>query len=162
MSGFDVLAVGERRLQAFFDELPARLNARLYAGMERVAARLAAAVEAAEPHRTGKLRGETEPFIHQSETALVAGVIIRGSDHSDFGKDAALEYGSHRMIEVHMRRRAGGLARRYQASSLALSDYYERRTNIGADRYLRDPFARLRGDIISDIEGAVGQSVREP
>lgn len=162
MSDFDILAVGERRLQALFDGLPQRLEARLYAGMQRVAERLLAAVEAAEPDRTGKLRRETVSFVHRGEAAIVAGVTVHGASKSDFGKAAALEYGSHRMIEVHLRRRMGGLARRYRATSFALSDYYERRTNIAADRYLRDPFAALRSDIIAELETAVDQSAREP
>ncbi|HUC70384.1 MAG TPA: hypothetical protein VMS01_04250 [Stellaceae bacterium] len=165
MVEFDVLAVGERRLQAFFDDFPARLDARLYAAMERIAGRLLSAVEAAEPQRTGALRSETTSFVTKTAAAITAGVAVEApaGDKAAHGKAAALEYGAHRSATVaeHWAIRANFWGR-YSAPRAVLIEEYRRRVEIGEERYLRGPFAALRGTILADIEAAVGQAANAP
>jgi hypothetical protein len=158
---FDVLAVGERRLQAFFDDLPAVLEARLYRAMEAIASRMAAAVRAAEPVRTGTLRAETQPFVWQSDAAVTAGVVVASDSKVEHGKAAALEYGAHRPTTVreHWAVRSSFWGR-YGAAEAVLIEEYRRRVNIGADRYLRGPFAAMEGEIIAALEAAVDEAAR--
>jgi hypothetical protein len=165
MSGFDVLAIGERRLQALFDGLPDRLDDRLYAAMERIAEQLLGAVHAAEPERTGRLRSETVSFVRKTATAIVAGVqvAVPAGDRAAHGKAAALEYGAHRPTTVaeHWAVRSTVFGRAV-APEAVLIEEYRRRVNITADQFLRGPFAALQGSIIAELETAVGEAANAP
>lgn len=160
---FDVLDVGERQLQAFIGALPEEVDARLEEAMAEIAALLEAAVEAAEPHRTGRLRAETRKFVHRTLKGIVAGVSVRGDDKADFGKAAALEYGAHRSFSVreHWARRSTVFGRDMAGKSVLIEEY-QRRANIDADRYLRGPFAALEGRIVEILEKALGRAAAAP
>lgn len=158
MPEFDVLEKGERELQAFIGELGPRAEAELEAAMGEIAQLLEAAVEAAEPHKTGKLRSETRKFVRQTLHGWLAGVAVTGADKADFGKAAALEYGAHATFSVreHWAVRSTVFGRAMPPMAV-LVDEYQRRANISADRYLRDPFAALEGRIVEIIEAALGR-----
>ncbi len=156
---FDILVIGDTQLQAFIGELPARVNAELQAAMRDVAALLEGAVVAAEPSRTGKLRSATRPFVRENPAGVTGGVQVRG----DAGKAGALEYGAHRAFSLkeHWARRSVVFGREAPSQSV-LVDEYVRRANITADRFLRDPFAALQGQILARIEKALGRAASAP
>lgn len=164
MTTFDVLTVGERQLQAFFDDFPQRLEDRLYAAMTRISTRLLAAVEAAEPNRSGQLRGATQAFVDRTATGVRAGVRVTGGSEgkAGYGKAAALESGAHRPTTVreHWAVRSNFWGR-YGAAQWVLIDAYTRRVNISADRFLRGPFAALEGEIIGELEAALSGAAEE-
>lgn len=159
MAEFDILVVGDRRLQAFLHDYPASLDARIEARFQSFSQRLAAAVQAAEPQRTGRLRGETRPFVRRSPAGITAGVQVVAQGKVDIGKAAALEYGAHGSTKVaeHWATRATFWGR-YASPRAVLIEEYQRRVNIGADRYLRGPFDTLKNEAVAEIERAIAEA----
>lgn len=136
----------ERRIE-YFEQ---RFHGKLRAVIEALTSRLLSAVEAAEPERTGRLRRQTRQRIFERPNRI-SGRVTAASRRADALKAAALEYGSKRQIAVaaYTRGADGAVAA------------YTRKSNISAMRFLRGPFAEMRGDIEEQLQEALDETLGE-
>jgi hypothetical protein len=92
----------ETKLTAAFDALPDDLKSRLEAKFAPLIDALLTSVEAGEPTpKTGGLRGATHAFSYLRARSVGGGVAIGPESSEPFNlKAAALEHGSHKLIDM--------------------------------------------------------------
>jgi hypothetical protein len=161
---------GARELSLRFEQFPEHLRERFRARLERIKGPLVAAVQAAEPVRSGKMRAATGGGIyeHPNRIALVVGVRIdagagktkRGS--VDAGKVAALNYGSHRQIDLrgHLEQRTNFWGRLLDPVGVQIAAH-RRQTNIDAYNFLGGPQSAMRAEEIAELQSAVDETIAE-
>lgn len=165
MIGFSVDIPNERQILLRLTQLPIALRSQLLPTITSLAERLLSRVQAAEPVRTGGLRGATHMFVDQGENFIRGRVRILGRPGSGRGAHnvaaAALEYGVKRSISVraHLMRLEHVFAR-VGDRRLVMVEAYQRRTSISPRRFLRDPAASLRGAAKREIETAINQALQ--
>jgi hypothetical protein len=159
MAVFTFNVVGEREAGLRFEEFPKKAYTNLDERITALTSELYARVVSAAPKRTGKLRDSITMKIEKSPDRITGRVSV----DADFAKAGALEFGSHRMIEVRAHSEALG-----RATSAALAgpnarmvEAYNRTTNIIAERFLRGPLGAMQGDINSQLRAAVDAAVAE-
>jgi hypothetical protein len=143
------------KLALHFDEITPALQAKLKVAIGRITHQLLARVKAAEPVRTGRLRGATHAYVDVRPNFVRGRVRIsrgRGDLGAAFG---ALEYGGPGRrggsVAVGAHRRSGG----------AVAAYERRRPHIRARRFLRGPAAAMRPQVKAELEAAIGQTINE-
>src|SRR5271166_4513086 len=153
---------GDRRAELRFDRFPGFARDRLRAALEDIEARLAAAVLADEPVKSGRLQGETGGRVYEHGDRLAAVVGVRAKGGDDAGKAAALEYGAKRAFEVraHIATLAHLWGRAIAPITIEVGAH-RRTPNIAQHRYLRGPIEALRGEFIAQLRQAVDQAAAE-
>lgn len=152
MSGLGVTTRGERELAVRFTEFPQRLRQKLAARITVLTDALELRVQAAEPYKTGALRGETRERVYTDQPERIAGYV---SVTAEFVKAATLEYGTDKV----RRRLAKGLTGRLLGRSLA--QRISKPAHIAAFRYLRGPLEEMRPEAEAAIESVLVETVAE-
>lgn len=158
-----ITLTGDRDIALRFEQFPERLREKLRAAIGRVLPELAAAEQAAAPRRTGALASEIGATEIQEGPNFIRGIVgmARGLPGREYGKAGAEEYGAHREIIV---RKPGVRALNLGLKRLRKSHpdkLYTRTVNIIERRYIRGPFAAMRGQIQDELADAVNEAVRE-
>ena len=96
MDSIRISITGDHEVGLRFDEFPDDLYDALRQEIEALSAELLAAVEAATPSRTGKLRSAERLRIFTDPDSIKGYVDVS----ADFAKAGALEYGAHRSTKV--------------------------------------------------------------
>lgn len=147
--------VGQRKLLARLDRLPADAHDALAERISGLAGRLRDRVVAAEPKRTGALARRTKWKLTDRPKRITARVWIAGQA----GKAMALEYGAHGAVLVRAHRmRLDHVFGRDVSMSVEVPAHH-RHANIGAHRFIRGPLAAMELEILAGIAGAVRQAV---
>ena len=153
--------IGERRNAERFDQFPEFARAALADRISKITAGLDAAVLAAVPVRTGRLQGEVESGVENTANRVRGWVSLAGG--SDFAKAAALEYGSHRGINVDAyRRTVTSVFGRAVAPTQQIIAAYTRVTDLVAERFLRDPLDAISADAFAQMRGAIEEAAAKP
>jgi hypothetical protein len=163
MAGIDftIDAPNEASLKVRFDKFNNDLRKALTGPINKATAQLYANVQANTPVDTGSLRGAEHSYVAQGDDWMRGYVTVGPERGEAFNvKAAALEYGSHKRISVGQystsRSVFWGL---FSGPRQELIGQYFRRTNIDADRYLRDAFTPgLQESFKADIEAAIGEA----
>jgi len=157
---FGLVISGERNTSLRFDQFPTACHDRLLAAMERIKDRMVTAIQAAEPNKSGALKGQTggRVYDHGNRIAAVAGV--RAMTANDAKKAAALEYGS-RGTPVVMHRLNSGRTVVARRLSRPLVGQWTRTPTIAAHRFLRGPADSLREGAIDEMRAAVGAAAED-
>lgn len=94
---FDVVIGGDREVVARFAQWPQDLRQSLRARIAQMTELMESRVRALAPKRTGRLADEIQSRVYDNETSI-RGVVGLGSglDAAEYGKAAALEYGTGR------------------------------------------------------------------
>jgi len=140
MIAFTIDSADIDRLALRFDQITPALQEKLKVVISRVTNELLARVKAAEPSRTGRLRGATAAYVDVRPNFVRGRVRInRGRGAEVMGaRFGALEYGGPG-------RRGGAVAvRAYHRAGVAVAAYDRRRPRIAARRFLRGPAAAMR------------------
>lgn len=165
MIGFSVSIPNERQVLLRLAQLPIALRSQLLPTITSLAEQLLSRVQAAEPSRTGTLRSSTRMFVDQGENFIRGRVRILGRPGGRGGAHniaaAALEYGVNRSIKVRAHQmRLEHVFGRAGERHLVMVDAYQRRTQIRARRFLRDPAAALRERARNELETAINQALQ--
>jgi hypothetical protein len=152
--------IDERAVIAHLEQFPAALQRALVPPITRLTGQLLAQVVAAEHSRTGKLRSDTRSFVDVKENAVLGRIRILGDGLPNL-KAAALEYGSHRSVEVkaHPMQLAHVWGRAMEPRAVMVAAF-RRQTNIAAERFLHDPFAGISAEATAQIEQTVTETAR--
>lgn len=155
---------GIRQVGLRFEQFPDRARKKIMERILGLTERLHAAVEGAEPDRTGALRAETKGWVDDGKNYIVGRVGLPGGvyPHSDYGKAAALEYGSHHPFQVkaHEARLAHFWGRAVAPTEVFIRAH-SRTPNIAARLFLRSSLDAMRGEIIAELEAALAEATEE-
>jgi hypothetical protein len=163
MADFGIELVNDQRVNLRFDRFPEAVHDRLLATLKSLEARLEAAVLAAEPSATGRMRSLSGGRVYDHGNRIAAVVGVRTDNESDARKAAALEYGSHRALQVraHEAKLAHFWNRAVNPIMVEVRAH-SRTPNIQQQRFLRDPIQAMRADAIAEmraaLDGAVGDA----
>jgi hypothetical protein len=158
--GIDIKYAREVALR--FEQFPEAARTRLVERVEALTERLKGLVEEAIPRRTGRsarVRRTGPSLSARVETKMRMGEnYVRGTVKldGDWAKAAALEYGSHREIEVAERVRA-----RLFRPTLQVAAAYTRKTNIDPEDYLRGPLASIADEALAELKQAMEEAVAD-
>jgi hypothetical protein len=155
---FDVTDHG---VEAHLDRVSTRLRSGLRTAITELTNQLLARVRAAEPYRTGRLRQSTQAFVDERPDRIRGRVRILGVGQTHNAAAAALEYGAHRIVSVraHQEHLTHVFDRATDSQFVAVRAY-ERRANIQAKRFLRDPAAAMRPRIQAELERVVREELK--
>jgi hypothetical protein len=159
-----IFQVDDRQVVAHLEALPAKLRTGLKESITRLTDQMLQRVRAAEPYRTGKLRQETQAFVDEHEEGKITGAVrilgAHGRGHNVAA--AALEYGAHRIVNVQAHREhLNHVFNRATDSQFVAVRAYQRRANIQAKRFLRDPAQAMRPRIQAELERVISETVKE-
>jgi hypothetical protein len=152
----------DRAVVAHLERIPGQLRTALRASITQLTDQLLQRVRAAEPYRTGKLRQETQAFVDVRDDSVRGRVRILGAGGKGHNvAAAALEYGAHRLVQVraHQEHLSHVFDRATDSQFVAVRAY-QRRANIQAKRFLRDPAAAMRPQIQAELQRVVAEQVR--
>ncbi len=156
MTAIHFAVTGDREVALKFEEFPRQVHDRLLERIRDLTAELETNVRAAEPERTGRLRSETSSRIFDQPTRIHGQVSIA----AEFGKAGALEYGSHRKIEV----RAHQARLDHVFSRLADLEVevgaHARLTDVAEHRFLRGPLESMTPEILASLEEALSAAAQ--
>jgi hypothetical protein len=154
-------SVTDHGVAAHLDQISGRLKSGLRTAITQLTDQLLARVRAAEPYRTGRLRQETQAFVDERPDGIRGRVRILGAGREHNVAAAALEYGAHRIVSVraHQEHLTHVFDRASDSQFVAVKAY-ERRANIQAKRFLRDPAAAMRPRIETELERVINESLR--
>jgi hypothetical protein len=144
----------ERKLFVHLDEIPTKLMTKLRPVLVQLTNELLRRIRAREPVHTGRLRLETQAFVDEKPGSIIGKVRVvapRGTTSGSHEAAAALEYGAHRSFRVraHTMRRDG---------SLVMIREFQRRADITAKRFMRDPAAEMRPRALAEIKQAIEET----
>ncbi len=142
----------ERRVGLKFEEFPQRAHASLLEKITSLTRQLEERVRAAEPYKSGKLRGATTSRIDDRPERITGRVFIS----ADYGKAAALEYGAHAATQVkaHSARLDHVYANAVSPLTVMISAH-SRKLDIAEHKYLRGPLEAMEGEIIEQLRAAL-------
>ncbi len=124
----------------------ARVN--LVEAITRSTAELLDAVRLATPHRTGDLAASEQSRIVETPKSVTGIVAVT----RDFGKAGALEYGSHRTIDMKLSHVFGHLIPTMDVS---------RTLNIEAHDFLQGPEAAIADSALAGMRAALDKATEE-
>lgn len=158
-----VITVDDRDVIAHLDRLPKDLHDRLVSRLGPIASRMQALVQAGEPSRTGRLRGQTRGAVADGPTFVRAQVTIVGLFQQDFAKAGALEYGVPGASPRSASRAPGGFVsvHSYHRKRGESVQAYRRRVRIEARRFLRQAAAAMQAQGMTAIQAAIDETVAE-
>lgn len=141
----------ERFPQGCHDELSAKIKARM--------PRLASAVRAKTPRKTGKLASEVTSSVRDTKERITGIVTVSG----DFAKAGALEYGAHGTAKVgaHEARLDHVFGNQLHDPITVSVRAHTRQMNIPAHRFLRGPFEAERSEIEAELRQAVDRATNK-
>lgn len=139
----NIAVVGDRAIALKFGRIPIAIHDRLLQTIHDLTEKLLDRIHDAEPEATGRLKERTRAYFTDREN-LIRGAIRPGSARQDKLKAMALEFGAHGTAHVKAYTRGHDVA--VQA--------YTRHVNIAEHRFLRDPFAEMKGEIEAAIRAA--------
>lgn len=156
MISFTVNPDDERRLFLHLDELPTKLLTELKPTITSLTDELLRRIHAAEPVRTGQLRAQTQAFVDQHDDRIIGRVRVvagKGRMSGTHEAAAALEYGAHRsfLVREHTTHHLGS------DRTISMVEAYQRRADITAKRFMRDPAEAMRPRILSELQEAVNK-----
>ena len=162
MTTFGMKIDGDRKAVLRFEQFPQAAHDRLLASLRSIEKRLEAAVVAAEPSRSGALKALTGGRVYDHGDRIAAVVGVRAMTAQEARKAMALEFGSHRSIEVkahkasldHLWSRAFGPIQVNVAG-------HSRTTNIDAQRFLRGPLDEIRDQAQAEMQAAVDLAIAD-
>jgi hypothetical protein len=147
---------GDRELKARVERIPARAHDKLRARITDLADRLEARVRAAEPVKTGQLRGATLPSVKETPHKIEGKVRVSRLTK----KAAALEYGAHGGAHVRAHdARLNHIFGRLVAPMTVQVQAYQRRVNIAEHRFLLGPFEAMKDEIIAELRDAMEEAL---
>jgi hypothetical protein len=146
---FGVTVAGDRKVGLKFDEFPQQLHDALLTRITVLSAELEGRILALVPFKTGKLKAEVERFVDDHDTRIKGSVKVVASDRNALLKAIALEYGSHRRIDVALRSRLNGDS---------IIGAYSRTTNLAAREFLRGPLREMAARVVSELRAAVDEA----
>jgi hypothetical protein len=154
----------ETKLTAAFDALPDDLKSRLEAKFAPLIDALLTSVEAGEPTpKTGGLRGATHAFSYLRARSVGGGVAIGPESSEPFNlKAAALEHGSHKLIDMagHAMRLDHFMNKQIEPMTVFVNAY-TRRTNILALHFMRDALVAQQPAFAAAVEEAISEMADE-
>jgi hypothetical protein len=151
----------DRQVTAHLARLTPQLRSGLREAITRLTDQLLERVRAAEPYRTGKLRQETQAFVDVKDDEVRGRVRILGTGGRGHNvAAAALEYGAHRVVNVraHQEHLSHVFDRATDSQFVAVRAY-QRRANIQAKRFLRDPAQAMRPQVRAELERVISEAV---
>ncbi len=136
-----------RKVALQFEEFPKYARINLIDAITQTTDELYEAIIGAEPHKTGKLEASTTKRVVEGENSITGIVAIT----KDFGKAGALEYGTHRTINMKLT----------HLFSFILSPPLdiERTLNIEPHSFLRGPEADIAPAAFDRMERAVERAI---
>ena len=166
---FAIDQASETRLVARFASFTPRLIQRLTQRLRPVQGHLLAAVKSRVPKRSGKLLSEVASFLDANDQRVRVRVRVLADPSmgrtsrglSSIGKAAAIEYGARGTVQVRAHSMTLAHAWAYAVAPQKVSiGAYQRRINIPARRYLREPFATVAPEGRSAIQASVSETVK--
>jgi hypothetical protein len=156
---FDLAISGEREIGLRFEKFPDQAHDRLKEAMESLKGRLESGVKGDAPVREGKLQSEIGGQVYDDGDHLAAQVGVHAQGASDYGKDAALEYGAHGRAQVraHEARLTHVFGR--PAELEVTVSAHERQVDIEERRYLRGPFDAIREEALAEMRQALSEAI---
>ena len=159
---FGVDIAGDTRAVLRFERFPTLAHDLLLATLQSLERRLEAAVLAEEPEKSGELKSLTGGRVYDHGDRIAAVVGVRAMTAQEARKAMALEFGSHRSIEVkahkasldHLWSRAFGPIQVNVAG-------HSRTTNIDAQRFLRGPLDEIRDQAQAEMQAAVDLAIAD-
>jgi hypothetical protein len=151
---FSVVVKSERASLVLFDEYPANIHDHVFYAMDRIVTRMVAAIQAAEPVKTGAMRSETGGRVYDHNTRIAAVAGVRVSTASEAKKALALEFGS-RGVPIMMHRVNTSRQAVSRRLSRPLKPTWERVPTLTPRRFLRGPAEALRSSSIAEVTAAV-------
>lgn len=161
--GIGVLVDGDRRVEAQFDAIPRALHDDLLDLFQGLVPELTARVQAAAPDRTGKLRSQIKGQVFDDKTRISGRVAVGGDSGNDLAKAGALEFGAHgtARVSAHEMRLDHLWGEMLNAPMMVMVEAHTRQLDLMAQRFLRDPFAGLEGEIVEKIKGVADIAIEE-
>ena len=154
----DARVEGEREILLQLGRMPDRVQQRLARKITELTHRLLQRVQAKEPVRTGKLRGETIDRVTATQD-LVRGVVTVAADTSnEHAKAGALEYGAHGEVTVHEFARHGHNPQGAPADQIV--EAYTRKADLIARRFERNSLDDMSEEIRSELADALAGELR--
>jgi len=155
----DIVATvtGDVSLGVRLDTFPEAARARLLKSIENIVSRLGSQIRSRIPG-SGKLRSEFVDRVFSDKSKVVGLIKLSAPKGShDFAQAGALEYGAHRAAKVgsHNMRLDHVFASKLKAPITAIVAAYQRTPNIEAHRFIRDPVAQAKGDVMRELTDAV-------
>lgn len=149
-----------RRAGLKFDSFPVAAHDALLERITALTGQLEARVLARVPSASGKLREMVQSFVDDKGTKISGKVkVISGSNKSDHGKAAALEYGAHGRFQVQAYQRVvSNVFGRAVAPTTQFIAAYGRTANITEQRFLRGPLAEMRAQIVAELRAAIAEA----
>jgi hypothetical protein len=156
-----IFEVDDRRFVEHLERIPGRLRTALRASITQLTDQLLQRIRAAEPSRTGRLRGQTQAFVDVTDDKVTGRVRIMGQGREHNVAAGALEYGAHRVVNVRAHQEhLSHVFNRATDSQFVAVRAYTRKANIRAQRFLRDPAAAMRPRIQAELERVIAEQVR--
>jgi hypothetical protein len=158
-----VVTRGDRELALRFDKFPTVAHQKLEERMGKIVAAMKAQVQAAAPHKTGKLRSEITGRVFADQPDRVAGYVeVYAPDsspaHNEYAKAATLEYGTDlaRRIKDH-----GGIFRKLNRGQKRIESHLTKAVHIRGFSYLRGSVVGLRGYVETELSEALAEATQE-
>jgi hypothetical protein len=139
--------------------MPDDLKKKLKATISVLTHQLLARVQAAEPFRTGRLRAATHAFVDERPDFVRGRVRILATGRANplAARFGALEYGGPGVRRAGKKVKVKG----YTRHGASLRAYERKQPRIRARRFLRGPAAAMRPQIKTELEAAIGQTLKE-
>ena len=162
MPDFGLELTNDRAAVLRFEQLPRFAHDKLLATLQDLEQRLEAAIIAQEPSRTGALRAMTGGRVYDHGTRMAAVVGVRAPDANSAQKAAALEFGSHKSLEVrvHSAKLAHFWGRVVSPITVEVPAH-SRLSNIDARQFLRGPLDAMRAEAVAEMRLAAMAAVDE-
>lgn len=151
---------GEREVSLRFDQFPDRAKDRLRDRITSFVDTLQAAIEGAAPQKTGRLKSEIKGRVYESAHRIAGYVSVYAPGiPGEYAKAATLEYGTSKPRRAFERnsRMAFALGR----SKRRIVSRLSKPVHMDPRRYLRGPFADLRGGFEEQIAAALSEAAQD-
>lgn len=145
------------------EKFPDGVLERLLEPMQSIERQLEAAVIAAEPQKSGELRGITGGRVYSHENRIAAVVGVRTQDGNEAKKAVTLEYGSlgEPMDVVNHFMRVDHVYKTLISPMDVEVPTYMRVPDVKPHRFLRDPIEAIRGSALEQLRAAIDQAVAD-
>lgn len=148
--------IGERRFALRFDEFPQELRAAILPVVTKYGQELYDSVVAKIPKKTGRAASLVQMTVFDNENSVKAILRFKG----DYAKVAALNYGSHKSIDVKIHASAlNHVYSRIINSEGVEVQAYSRRTNIEAVKFLGSSLEEVGPEFLAALKEAIARAV---
>lgn len=148
--------IGERSVTLRFEGFTDELRAAIMPVVEHYGRQLYDAAVAAAPKKTGRLESTIDYAILEGPRSIRAVVGFTG----DYGKAAAINYGSHVAVSVkpHSMKLGHVYSRAISPESVSVKAY-SRRTNVEGTKFLQHALAEVAPGFLDDLKAAIDAAI---